>query len=118
MSRALAVPAAAAALLAAPAAASAAVVEALPPADPPRVEEVAPGVGYERIQRADGQVIHVVRAPASPRVTLAPVLAGGSLVTRGSLTGAVAAREHLGVVAGINGDFFTPTTNDPSGILM
>ncbi|MGE3233975.1 MAG: phosphodiester glycosidase family protein [Thermoleophilia bacterium] len=118
MSRALAVPAAAAALLAAPAAASAAVVEALPPANPPRVEAVAPGVGYERIQRADGQVVHVVRAPASPRVTLAPVLAGGSLVTRGSLTGAVAAREHLGVVAGINGDFFTATTNDPSGILM
>ncbi len=118
MSRALAVPAAAAALLAAPAAASAAVVEALPPANPPPVEEVAPGVAYERIQRADGQVIHVVRAPASPRVTLAPVLAGGSLVTRGSLTGAVAAREDLGVVAGINGDFFTATTNDPSGILM
>lgn len=118
MSRALAVPAAAAALLAAPAAASAAVVEALPPANPPRVEEVAPGVGYERIQRADGQVIHVVRAPASPRVSLAPVLAGGSLLTRGSLTGAVAAREQLGVVAGINGDFFTASTNDPSGILM
>ena len=118
MSRALAVPAAAAALLAAPAAASAAVVEALPPANLPRVEEVAPGVGYERIQRADGQVVHVVRAPASPRVTLAPVLAGGSLLTRGSLTGAVAAREHLGAVAGINGDFFTASTNDPSGILM
>lgn len=118
MSRALAVPAAAAALLAAPAAASAAAVEALPPAKPPPVEEVAPGVGYERIQRADGQVVHVVRAPASPRVTLAPVLAGGSLVARGSLTGAVAAREHLGVVAGINGDFFSPSTNDPSGIVM
>ena len=52
----------------------------------------------------------------SPRVTLAPVLAGGSLRTRGSLTGAVAARAHLGAVAGINGDFFTPSTNDPSGI--
>ena len=118
MSRALAVPAAAAALLAAPAAASAAVVEALPPANPPPVEEIAPGVGYERMARADGQVVHVVRAPASPRVTLAPVLAGGSLLTRGSLTGAVAAREQLGAVAGINGDLFTPSTNDPSGILM
>src|SRR3954447_26152245 len=112
MPRALAV-SAAASLLAIPAAASAAVVEALPPANPPRVEEVAPGVGYERIARADGQVIHVVRAPASPRVSLAPVLAGGSLVTRGSLTGAVAAREHLGAVAGINGDYFTYGTDDP-----
>ncbi|HTI35826.1 MAG TPA: phosphodiester glycosidase family protein [Miltoncostaea sp.] len=63
-------------------------------------------------------MIHVVRAPASPRVRLAPVLAGGSLLTRGSLTGAVAAREHLGAVAGINGDFFTYGTNDPSGVLI
>jgi len=118
MPRALAVTAAAAALLAAPAAASAAVVEALPPASPPQVEEVAPGVGYQRIARADGQVVHVVRAPASPRVSMAPVLAGGSLLTRGSLTGAIAAREHLGAVAGINGDFFTASTHDPSGILM
>ena len=118
VSRRLALPAAAAVLLVAPAAASAALVEALPPSNPPRSEEVAPGVRYERIQRADGQVVHVVRAPASPRVTLAPVLAGGSLRTRGSLTGAVAARAHLGAVAGINGDFFTPSTNDPSGIVM
>jgi hypothetical protein len=50
----LALPAAAAVLLVAPAAASAALVEALPPSNPPRSEEVAPGVRYERIQRADG----------------------------------------------------------------
>jgi hypothetical protein len=118
MPRAIAVPAAVAAVLAAPAAASAAVVEALPPAKPPRVQEVAPGIRYERIARADGQVVHVVRAPSSPRVSMAPVLAGGSLLRRGSLTGAVASRAHLGAVAGINGDFFNFGTNDPSGILM
>jgi hypothetical protein len=93
------------------------VVEALPPAHPPRTEEVAPGVRYPRIAR-DGPVVHVVRAPASPRVTVAPVLAGGSLLRRGSLTGAIAARAHLGAVAGVNGDFFSPSTHDPSGIVM
>lgn len=118
MARALSVTAAAAALLAVPAAASAAVVEALPPAKPPRVQEVAPGIRYERVARADGQVIHVIRAAASPRVSMAPVLAGGSLLTRGSLTSAIAARERLGAVAGINGDFFTYGTNDPSGVLL
>ncbi len=118
MPRRLVAPAAALVLLGTPAAASAALVEALPPAKPPKVEEIAPGVAYERMERSDGQVVHVVRAAPSPRVTLAPVLTGGSLVTRGSLTGAVGARLALGAVAGINGDFFTPSTNDPSGVLM
>ena len=118
MKRPLALPLAALGLLAAPAVASAAIVEALPPANPPSVEEIAPGVAYERIDRADGQVVHVVRAPRSPRVSVAPVLAGGSLLSRGSLTGAVGARLDAGAVAGINGDFFTSSTNDPSGVLM
>ena len=63
-------------------------------------------------------MVHVIRAAASPRVSLAPVLAGGSPVTRGSLTGAVTARLDTGAVAGINGDFFNTVTNDPSGVLL
>ena len=86
MPRALAVPVAAAALLPAPAVASASVVEALPPANPPRVEEVAPGVRYERIARADGQVIHVIRAPASPRVSSDPPASTGTSSPRAPTT--------------------------------
>ncbi len=110
--------AAAAALLAAPALASAGPVTALPPAKPPALTQVAPGISYQRAAQADGQVIHVVRASASPRVSLAPVEPGGSPVARGSLTSAVAARMNSGAVAGVNGDFFSPTTNEPSGVLM
>ena len=107
----------AAAGLAAPGAGLAGPVSALPPANPPSVTEVAPGVSYQR-EIADGSVVHVVRAAPSPRVSLAPVLAGGAPTTRGSLTGAVTARLDQGVVAGINGDFFNTTTSDPSGVLL
>lgn len=117
MIRILITPALAAGMLV-PATALAAPVEALPPPNPPKIEEVAPGVAYQRIVRGDGQVAHVVRAPRSPRVSIAPVLAGGSLVARGSLTRAVADRLGTGVVAGINGDFFSPSTNDPSGVVL
>lgn len=110
--------AALAVLLAAPAAALAGPVTALPPANPPAVTQVAPGISYQRAAQADGQVIHVVRASPSPRVSLAPVEPGGSPIARGSLTSAVGARLNTGAVAGINGDFFSPTTNEPSGVLM
>lgn len=106
-----------AALLGMPAAALAGPVEALPPASPPAIAEVAPGVGYQRIDR-DGQVLHVLRAPLSPRIGLAPVLLGGSPVQRGSLTGAMSARLAAGAVAAVNGDFFNYTTNDPSGVFL
>lgn len=106
------------ALLAAPAAASAAPVEALPPARPPAVEEVAPGVGHQRIQRTDGQVVHVVRGAPSPRVWLSPALAGGSPTARGPLTDAVGDRLTAGAVAGVNGDFFSYSTNSSSGVLL
>lgn len=109
----------AAAALAAPGIATAAPpVTALPPANPPAITEVAPGVSYQRVAEDDGAVVHVVRAAASSRVSLSPVLAGGSPIQRGSLTGAVSARLDTGAVAGINGDFFNTTTNDPSGVLM
>ncbi len=39
-------------------------------------------------------------------------------MARGALTSAIAARLDTGAVAGINGDFFSPTTNEPSGVLM
>ena len=106
------------ALLAVPAAAAAAPVRALPPATPPAVSEVAPGVGYQRIVQADGQVVHVVSGAASPRISLAPALAAGSPIRRGSLTGAVGARLTAGAVAGINGDLFSYATGNPSGVLM
>lgn len=107
------------AALAAPGLAAAAPpVSALPPANPPAITEVAPGVSYQRVVQGDGNVVHVVRATPSPRVALAPVLAGGAPTLRGSLTGAVAARLDQGAVAGINGDFFNTTTSDPSGVLM
>lgn len=106
------------ALLALPAAAAATPVEALPPPRPPAISEVAPGVGYQRLEQGGGQVVHVVRAPLSPRVSLAPVLTGGSPIRRGSLTGAMRDRLASGAVAGVNGDFFSFTTNDPSGIFL
>lgn len=118
MSRPIPIAILAAAALAAPAAAAAAPVTALPPAKPPAITEIAPGVSYQRTTAPDGAVVHVVRAGPSPLVSLAPVLAGGTPTQRGSLTGAVGARLDAGVVAGINGDFFNTTTNDPSGVLL
>jgi Phosphodiester glycosidase len=93
-------------------------VEALPPPKPPSVVQVAPGVGYQREVRDGGQVVHVVRAGPSPRIGLAPALAAGSPVRRGPLADAVGARLNSGVVAGMNGDFFSYDTNSPSGVLL
>jgi hypothetical protein len=108
-----------AALAAAPAAAlGQGPVEALPPAKPPSVVEVAPGIGYQRLVRDGGQVVHVVRSAPSPRIALAPALAAGSPVRRGPLTDAVGARLNSGAVAGMNGDFFSYDTNSPSGVLL
>ena len=110
--------AALACLLAGPSLALAGPVAALPPAKPRAITEVAPGIGFQRAVQANGQVLDVLRAAPSPRVSLAPVQPGGSPVTRGLLTSAVAARLNSGAVAGINGDFFNLTTNQPSGVLM
>ena len=93
-------------------------VTALPPARPPAVVEVAPGIGYQRQVQDNGQVVHIVRAAPSPRVGLAPALAAGTPVQRGPLTGAIAARLDQGVVAGMNGDFFSYDNNSPSGVLL
>lgn len=106
------------ALVAAPAVAAAAPVEALPPAKPPAITEITPGLGYQRQVRDGGQVVHVLRAARTPRLSLAPSLTAGSPVSRVPLTDAVAARLNSGVVAGVNGDFFSYDTGDPSGVLM
>ncbi|MGD9695973.1 MAG: phosphodiester glycosidase family protein [Thermoleophilia bacterium] len=106
--------------LAAPAAALAQTgpVQALPPAKPPAVTEIAPGIGYQRMVRPGGEVVHVIRAAATQRVGLRPAMPGGSPSARGLLTDAVARGADAGAVAGVNGDFFTASTNDPSGVLV
>ena len=109
---------AAAAALAAAAPAGAGPVQALPPASPPVVTEIAPGVGYQRLVQAGGEVVHVVRGAASPRVSLNPVLTAGSPVHRAELTDAIGQRLPAGAIAGINGDFFNVSQNYPSGVLF
>ena len=52
-----------------------------------------------------------------PRRSSSSLLAGGSLLRRGSLPGALASRAHLGAVAGITGAFFNYSTTGPSGSL-
>ena len=86
-------------------------VDALPPANPPALTEVvAPGSATSARPRRDGQVIHVVRASPSPRVSLAPVLARRLAAARGARSRRRSARAWTrGAVAGINGDFFSPT---------
>jgi hypothetical protein len=113
----LAVPLLAASLVVVPVAA-AAPVEPLPPPRLPAVTEVVPGVGYEREVRAGGEVVHVVRARTSPRISLAPVLLGGSPSRRGQLASALAARADSGAIAGINGDLFNLQASYPSGIFL
>ena len=113
-----AVPLALAALVAAPVTALAqGPVTSLPPVRSPAVLEVAPGIGYQRLVQGP-QVIDIVRAAPSPRIGLAPAMAAGSPVARGSLSGAVTAGLDQGVVAGMNGDFFSYTTGSPSGVLL
>ena len=113
-----ALPLALAALVAAPVTALAqGPVTSLPPARSPAVLEVAPGIGYQRLVQG-AQVIDIVRAAPSPRIGLAPAMAAGSPVARGSLSGAVTAGLDQGVVAGMNGDFFSYTTGAPSGALL
>lgn len=116
--RVIAAVAAAAALSATAVASAAGPVEALPPANPPAIAEIAPGVGYQRIVGTGGQVTHVVRGAPSPRVSVGPVLPAGSPVRRGALTEAIGQRLPDGAVAGVNGDFFNVDSGDPSGVLL
>ncbi len=110
--------AAAAVILAALAAPGQAAVTALPPASPPKTTVLVPGITYERQDRPDGQVVHVLRVRPGERQSIHPVLAGGSASLRGSLTEAVASRRGAGAVAGINGDFFNLEHGHPSGLML
>jgi hypothetical protein len=109
---------AAGALASAAAPAGAAPVEALPPARPPALTEIAPGVSYQRFVQGNGQVVHIVRGALSPRVSLSPVLTAGTPVRRAELTDAIGQRLPAGAIAGINGDFFNVSQNYPSGVLL
>ncbi len=81
------------------------------------LSEVVPGVTYERLARP-GQVIHVVRVVPGPRISIRPVLTGGSPSQRGRLTNAMRARLGDGAVVGVNGDYFNLDNAYPSGLLM
>ncbi len=81
------------------------------------LSEVVPGVTYERLARP-GQVIHVVRVVQGPRISIRPVLTGGSPSRRGRLTNAMRARLGDGAVVGVNGDYFNLDNAYPSGLLM
>lgn len=81
------------------------------------LSEVVPGVTYERLARP-GQVIHVVRVVPGPRISIRPVLTGGSPSQRGRLTNAMRARLGDGAVVGVNGDYFNLDSAYPSGLLM
>jgi Phosphodiester glycosidase len=110
--------AAAAALASSAPAVAAGPVQALPPANPPKVTEIAPGVGYQRLLRAGGEVVHVITGAPSPRVSLNPVLTAGSPVRRAALTEAIGQRLPAGAIAGVNGDFFNVAQGYPSGVLF
>jgi hypothetical protein len=79
--------------------------------------EVVPGVTYERLARP-GQIIHVVRVIQGPRISIRPVLTGGSPSQRGRLTDAMRARLGDGAVVGVNGDYFNLDHAYPSGLLV
>jgi hypothetical protein len=81
------------------------------------VEEVVPGVTYERLQRP-GQVVDIVRVTPGPLIAVNPVLTGGVVTRRGRLTDAMRVRLGAGAVVGVNGDYFNLRDAYPSGLLM
>lgn len=98
-------------------------VAAPPPVEPllppsPAVEQVAPGIGYQRIVDPGPQVIHVIKAQPSGLVSLSPILTGGATSRRGNLADALAARSPSGGVVAVNGDFFNTSASYPSGITV
>ena len=89
------------------------------PAQESEVTRVSPGVSLQRLVEAGPQVFHILRvAPGVPGLSVAPALTGGSPLTRGLLSAAVRDRAPAGVVAGINGDFFSLSEGYPSGLLL
>ena len=78
---------------------------------------LAPGISYQRLERAEGTV-HVVRIRPGPRRSVSPILTTGRPTTRATLTTAMRARSGLGSVAGLNGDFFNFNSSKPSGLVL
>lgn len=103
-------------LLALPAPAFAA-AEAVPEPEPAR-SPVVPGAEYERRVLGGDQLLHVIRARSSARLRLEPITTGPNVRVRGQLADAVTRRLSSGVVAGINGDFFSFSGGHPSGVLL
>jgi phosphodiester glycosidase len=98
-----------------PAAAAPPLVSTVAPPAKPGPVEVVPGMAYQRLVEPGPQVLHVIRVRLGPLMGLQPVLTGGSLTARGTLTSAMRARLDGGAIAGINGDFFNFAQGFPSG---
>jgi hypothetical protein len=84
----------------------------------PVAQEVVPGLIQERLEMPGPQVVHVLRVRPGPLIGVAPALTAGSASALGTLTGAIRAGLAEGVVAGINGDYFTYDGGFPSGLLL
>jgi phosphodiester glycosidase len=84
----------------------------------PVAQEVVPGLIQERLELPGPQVVHVLRVRPGPLIGVAPTLTAGSATALGTLTGAIRAGLAEGVVAGINGDYFTYDGGFPSGLLL
>ncbi len=104
-------------MAAAPAAATAAAV-AFTPGGGPAKTQIAPGVTHERLERAGGQRVHVLRALPGPRTGVRAGLVGRSPLARGQLGDAVQGGAAAGVIGAINGDFFSFSQGYPSGALV
>jgi phosphodiester glycosidase len=105
-----------AAVLGPSAATAAAAVRSIVP--PPVAQEVVPGLVEQRLELPGPQVVHVLRVRPGPLLSVAPALTAGATSAVGTLTGAVRAGLGSGVVAGVNGDYFTFDGGWPSGLLL
>lgn len=81
-----------------------------------------PGVTFESAVQFTSHGPVAVNVIIGPRpggtTTLAPVLANESMNSRETLTAMQRRLSGLAVTAGVNGDFFTFKTGEPSGVLM
>jgi hypothetical protein len=81
-----------------------------------------PGVTYEhgvQFTNRGPVAINVLRGPRPGGLTtLEPVLSNGTIVGRETLTAMQKRLRKTATVAGVNGDYFTFATGQPSGVLM
>ena len=88
------------------------------PLPTPATQELAPGVTYQRLVIAGGEVIHVVRIAPRGLASIDPIMVSGAVDTRGDLARATRALESGGAVASVNGDFFNFDQAYPSGLTV